>query len=68
MEKNIDIKIPKIDCPCKRCVWALDTPNLINCGKYKLKPSDVLYESAKCPKFEANEFDPDDDEEEDYDY
>ena len=59
MKENISIKVPKKDCPCKRCIWSLGSPNLINCAKYRCKPSAVLYDSEKCSKFEEEEFDVD---------
>lgn len=62
MEEKIDIQITKEDCPCKRCIWALGTPNLLNCGKFRVKPSDVFYDSKKCPKFEEEEFDSDEED------
>ena len=57
MEKELNIRIPKADCPCKRCEWALGLPNLINCVYYKVKPSEIFYESAPCPNFEEEEID-----------
>lgn len=64
MEENIDIKVMKDDCPCKRCIWALGTPNRLGCGKFRVKPSSVFYDSQKCPRFEEEEFDLEDEDDE----
>ena len=63
MNEKVDIQIAKEDCPCKKCVWAMGTPNLLNCLNFRVKPSSVFYDSQKCPKFEEIEFDSDDEEE-----
>lgn len=59
-EETINIRVPKDDCPCKRCIWSLGNPNTINCGKFRVKPSSVFYDSQDCPKFKEDTDDEDD--------
>lgn len=52
MEKEkIELTISSDTIKCLNCIYATDNHYDCHCAKFKIKPSDVLYESAECPKF-----------------
>ena len=53
MEKNVSLSIKVIDddCMCNQCHFCCGIPGASYCMKYRVKPSEILYEDAKCPKF-----------------
>lgn len=41
---------------CSTCVWAYVfrcKPTMRSCGKFSVKPKNIYFKSAKCPKYEA---------------
>ena len=61
MDRNetLNISIPD-EIQCENCKWAPVDARDYHCIKYKFKPSNVLYEGAKCEKFVASEDEEDD--------
>ena len=49
--ENLNITIPTDKVKCKNCVFADVNPLNINCAKFRIKPSEILYENAECPKY-----------------
>lgn len=58
--ENLNITVATDKIQCVKCVWSGGNPFNINCCKFKFKPSPVLYENEKCPKFEELEENDDD--------
>lgn len=56
-ENSIDFKGCDISTlPCSTCVWAYVfrcKPTFRSCGKFSVKPKNIYFKSAKCPKYEA---------------
>ena len=49
--EDLNIKIPTDEVKCKTCIFSGANPLNIICAKFRIKPSDVLYENAECPKY-----------------
>ena len=50
-ELTLNIPDPKT-IPCLSCKWGIHNYLASYCAKYHLKPKDVYFENAKCPKYE----------------
>lgn len=49
-EDILEIKTSPDDIKCTKCIFAGEPFN-IGCAKYKIKPTEVLYEGKDCEKF-----------------
>ena len=53
MDDELTFKMPDPKTiPCLSCKWGIHNYLTSYCAKYHLKPKDVYFDNAKCPKYE----------------
>ena len=53
-EETISVEMADPEkCKCFKCIHGFLKPDYIGCGKFRVKPREVLYENAECSEFKA---------------